>query len=65
MEDYDIHSHITSQQHASVSQGWICFDKFMCRHAEIEVELELKIKLSTSQGHSILALDQPVPVLTL
>ena len=27
----------TSQQHASVSQGWICSDKFTCCHTEIEV----------------------------
>ena len=27
----------TSQQHASVSQGRICTDKFMCCHTEIEV----------------------------
>ena len=28
---------LTSQQHASVSQGRICSDKFMCCHIEIEV----------------------------
>ena len=27
---------ITSQQHASVSQGWICSDDFTCCHTEIE-----------------------------
>ena len=27
----------TSQQHASVSQGWICTDNITCCHAEIEV----------------------------
>ena len=27
----------TSQQHASVSQGWICTDNFTCCHTEIEV----------------------------
>ena len=27
----------TSQQHASVSQGQICSDNFMCCHTEIEV----------------------------
>ena len=26
----------TSQQHASVSQGWICSDNIMCCHTEIE-----------------------------
>ena len=28
---------LTSQQHASVSLGWICSDKFTCCHTEIEV----------------------------
>ena len=28
---------ITSQQHASVSQGRICSDNFTCCHTEIEV----------------------------
>ena len=28
---------LTSQQHASVSQGRICEDNFMCCHTEIEV----------------------------
>ena len=28
---------LASQQHASVSQGWICSDKFTCCHTEIEV----------------------------
>ena len=27
---------LTSQQHASVSQGWICSDNFTCCHTEIE-----------------------------
>ena len=27
---------LTSQQHASVSHGWICSDKFTCCHTEIE-----------------------------
>ena len=27
---------VTSQQHVSVSQGWICPDNFMCCHTEIE-----------------------------
>ena len=27
---------LTSQQHASVSQGWICSDKFTCCHTELE-----------------------------
>ena len=28
---------LTSPQQASVSQGWICSDKFTCCHTEIEV----------------------------
>ena len=28
---------LTSHQHASVSQGWICSDNFTCCHTEIEV----------------------------
>ena len=28
---------LTSQQHASVSQGQVCSDKFTCCHTEIEV----------------------------
>ena len=28
---------LTSQQQASVSQGWICSDNFTCCHTEIEV----------------------------
>ena len=28
---------LMSQQHASVSQGWICSDNFMCCHTETEV----------------------------
>ena len=28
---------LTSQQHASVSQGLICSDNFMCCHTEIEM----------------------------
>ena len=28
---------LASQQHASVSQGWICTDNFTCCHTEIEV----------------------------
>ena len=28
---------LTSQQHASVSQGWICSDNFKCCHSETEV----------------------------
>ena len=28
---------LTSKQHASVSQGWICTDNLTCRHTEIKV----------------------------
>ena len=31
---------LTSQQHASVSQGWICSDNCTCCHAEIEVAIQ-------------------------
>ena len=47
----------TSQQHAGVSQKWICLDNWTCCHT--------KIKLSISPSHSILAPGQPVPALTL
>ena len=52
---------LTSQQHASVSQGRICSDKCTCCHTETRVA----IKLSTSPSHSILTPGQPVPALTL
>ena len=51
---------LTSHQHASVSQGRICSDKFTCCHTEIEVA-----DLSTSPSHSILTPGQPVPALAL
>ena len=51
---------LTSQQRASVSQGRICTDNFMCCHTEIEVA-----DLSTSPSHSILTPGRPVPALTL
>ena len=31
---------LTSQQHASVSQAWICPDNFTCCHTEIEVAVQ-------------------------
>ena len=40
---------LTSQQHASVSQGWIYSDNCMCCHTE-----KLQIKLFTSPSHNIL-----------
>ena len=52
---------LTSQQHASVSQGRICSDNFTCCHTEIEVADQLSI----SPSHSILTPGQPVPALTL
>ena len=39
---------LTSQQHASVSQGRICSDKFTCCHTEIEVA-DQTFHLSQSQ----------------
>ena len=51
---------LTSQQHASVSQGWICSENLTCCHTEIEVA-----DLSTSPSHSILTPGRPVPALTL
>ena len=53
---------LTSQQHASVSQGQICTDNFTCCHTEIE---KLQVKLSTSPSHTILTPGRPVPALTL
>ena len=52
---------LTSQQHASESQGWICSDKFMCCLTEIEVadpSFYLTQSKYTDTGW-------PVPVLTL
>ena len=51
---------LTSQQHASESQGWICSDNFTCCHTETEVA-DPTFYLT----QSILTLDRPVPVLTL
>ena len=42
---------VVSQQHASVSQGWICSDNFTCCHTEIKAA----DPLSSSPSHSILA----------
>ena len=50
---------LTSQQYASVSQGQICSDKWMCCHTEIEVADQ-----TFYLTHSILTLGQPVPALT-
>ena len=52
---------LTSQQHASVSQGRICSDNLTCCHTEIEVADQTFI----SPSHSILTPGQPVPALTL
>ena len=51
---------LTSQQHASVSQGLICPDNSTCCYTEIGVA-DQTFYLS----HSILAQGQPVPALTL
>ena len=53
---------LTSQQHASVSQGGIYSDNWTCCHIERQ---KLQIKLSTSPSHSILTPGQPVPALAL
>ena len=52
---------LTSQQHASISQGRICSDDFMRCHTETEVADQL----STSPSHSILTPGRPVPALTM
>ena len=49
---------LTSQQHASVSQGRICS---ILRAATLRYKLQ--IKLSTSPSHSILTPGQPDPIL--
>ena len=51
---------LTSQQHASVSQGRICSDNWTCRHTETEVADQ-----TTSPSDSILTPGRPVPALTL
>ena len=51
---------LTSQQHASVSQGRICSDNFTCCHTEIEAA-DQTFHLTR---HSILTPGQPVPALT-
>ena len=52
---------LTSQQHASVSQGRICSHNFTCS----TLRKKLQIQLSISPSHSILTPDRPVPALTL
>ena len=54
----------TSQQHASVSQGWICSNKFTCCHVEIEVA-DQTFHLTQSQYTDTLTPGRPVPALTL
>ena len=49
---------LTSQHHASVSQGWICSDNCMCYHTEAADQ-------ACCLSHSILTLGWPVPALTL
>ena len=51
---------LTSQQHASVSQGRICSDMCTCCHTETGVA-----KPSMSPSHNILTPGQPVEALTL
>ena len=52
---------LTSQQHASVSQGRICSDNL----GAATLRQKLQIKLSISPSHSILTSGLPVPALTL
>ena len=52
---------LTSQQHASVSQGRICSDNFTCCHTEIDVG-DQTFHLNQSQYTDT---GQPVPALTL
>ena len=52
---------LTSQQHASVSQGRICSDNFTCCHTEIEVA-DQTFHITQSQYTDM---GQPVPALTL
>ena len=56
------HTELMSQQHASVSQGWICSDNSMCYFC---TETEVADRLSVSSSHSILTSGQPIPALTL
>ena len=53
---------LTSQQHASVSQGPTCSHKYMCCHSEI---YKLQIKLSNLSSDSMLTPGRPVPALNL
>ena len=55
---------LTSQQHASVSQGQICSDKFMCCHTEIEVAdptVHLTQSQYTDTGPTSLSTDSLMP----
>ena len=54
--------YLTSQQHASLSQGRICSDNFL-RAATLRYKLQTKLSISPS--HSMLTPGQPVPALTL
>ena len=53
---------LTSQQHASVSQGWICSDNCTCCHTEMEVADQT---FCLNQSLYILTSVQFVPLLTL
>ena len=55
---------LTSQQHASVSQEWICSDKFTCCHTEIEVAdqtFHLTQSQYTDTGPTSLSVDPITP----
>ena len=44
---------LTSQQHASVSQGRICSDNFTCCHTEVEVAVLLLLILLMFHHHNL------------
>ena len=48
---------LTSQQHANISQGQTCPNKFMC----CSLRWILQIELSTTSSHSILTPGKPIP----
>ena len=55
---------LTSQQHASVSQGRICSDSFTCCHTEIDVAdqaFHLTQSLYTDTGPTCLSTDPITP----
>ena len=68
MRDRSFVSCLTSQQHASVSQGRICSDNFTCYHIEIEVADQtfyLTQSQSTDSVPTSPSADHPFPRRTL